>query len=211
MEKNCSRPLLANVLACANRVMSATAFFKEYIRNRKTIGAVVPSSPALARRITEAAEVWKAGRVLELGPGTGALTASIADSMPHTSDYLGIELNGDFAERLRVRFPSLRFANAAAQEFDFDSMMAPDERFDVIVSGLPWASFPSELQTAILDRVLPRLAPGGRFATFAYWGFHKLPAGRKFRELLHERLHGAETTRVVWGNVPPAFVYVARA
>ncbi len=191
--------------------MSAAAFFKEYIRNRKTIGAVAPSSPALARRITEAAEVWKAGRVLELGPGTGALTAAIAESMPSGSEYLGIELNAEFADQLRVRFPSLRFENAAAQEFDFNSMMGSADRFDVIVSGLPWASFPPRLQTVILDRVLPRLAPGGRFATFAYWGFHRLPGGRKFRALLHARLHGAETTRVVWGNVPPAFVYVARA
>jgi phosphatidylethanolamine/phosphatidyl-N-methylethanolamine N-methyltransferase len=191
--------------------MSAAAFFKEFIRNRKTIGAVAPSSPALARRIAEAAGVWEARHVLELGPGTGALTAAIADSMPHGSTYLGIELNSGFIERLRLRFPTLQFANAAAQEFDFDAIMAPDERFDVIVSGLPWASFPPGLQTAILDRVLPRLAPGGRFATFAYWGFHKLPAGRRFRALLHQRLHGAETTRVVWGNVPPAFVYVARA
>ena len=191
--------------------MSAAAFFKEYIRNRSTIGAVVPSSPALARRITEAAEVWRADRVLELGPGTGALTRAIADSMPHSCQYLGIELNGDFATRLRQQFPGLSFENAAAQEFDFDAVLEPDQRFDVIISGLPWASFPPALQTAILDRVLPRLAPGGRFATFAYWGFHKLPGGRKFRTLLHERLHGAETTRVVWGNVPPAFVYVARA
>lgn len=191
--------------------MSAAAFFKEFVRNRKTVGAIAPSSPALARRIAEAAGVWQARHVLELGPGTGALTAAIADSMPHGSRYLGIELNGEFAERLRVRFPALQFEKAAAQEFDFDGVVGPDERFDVIVSGLPWASFPPGLQTAILDRVLPRLAPGGRFATFAYWGFHKLPAGKRFRTLLHERLHGAETTRVVWGNVPPAFVYVARA
>lgn len=191
--------------------MSAAAFFKEYIRNRRTIGAVVPSSPALARRITEAAEVWRAARVLELGPGTGALTQAIADSMPRTCQYLGIELNDDFAKRLGRQFPGLRFENAAAQNFNFDAALEPDEQFDVIVSGLPWASFPPELQTAILDRVLPRLAPGGRFATFAYWGFHKLPGGQKFRSLLHDRLHGAETTRVVWGNVPPAFVYVARA
>ena len=60
--------------------MSAAAFFKEYIRNRKTIGAVAPSSPALACRIAEAAGVWEARHVLELGPGTGALTAAIADS-----------------------------------------------------------------------------------------------------------------------------------
>jgi len=191
--------------------MSGVAFFREYLKNWKTVGAVAPSSPALARRMAESGEVWKAGHVLELGPGTGSLTAAVADSMPHDSKYLGIELNTDFTGRLRQRFPSLRFENAGAQDFDFDAYLGPDERFDVIISGLPWAAFPVPFQKAILDHVLPKLAPGGRFVTFAYYGFHMLPAGIKFRRTLHERLHGTETSRVVWGNLPPAFVYVARA
>lgn len=190
--------------------MSAAAFFREYLRNRKTVGAVAPSSPALARRITEAAEVWRAGHILEIGPGTGAFTAAILDAMPREARYLGVELNGDFVVRLQQRFPKLRFENSPAQDFDFEGYLGQDGRFDVIVSGLPWASFPRPLQIAILDHVLPRLAPGGRFATFAYWGLHRLPRGRRFRALLHERLPGAETSRVVWVNLPPAFVYVAR-
>lgn len=191
--------------------MSGLAFFREYLRNWKTVGAVAPSSPALARRMAESGEVWKAGHVLELGPGTGSLTAAVADSMPHGAKYLGIELNPEFTTRLKRTFPGLRFEQAGAQDFDFDAYMGTDERFDVIISGLPWAAFPEPLQTAILDHVLPRLAPGGRFVTFAYYGFHKLPAGVKFRHTLHQRLHGTETSRVVWGNIPPAFVYVARA
>jgi phospholipid N-methyltransferase len=80
----------------------------------------------------------------------------------------------------------------------------------VVISGLPWASFPDSLQTAILDNVLTRLRPGGRFATFAYWGFHFLPKGRRFRNLLHSRLTGVESSRVLWANLPPAFIYVGR-
>lgn len=192
--------------------MSAAAFFKEYLKNWKTVGAVAPSSLALAKMMVEAAEVRRARSVLEIGPGTGAFTRAIANEMPGSADYLGIELNADFTRRLAAAFPKMRFANAPAQDFDFGSEAGHDSegRYDVIISGLPWAAFPRTLQTGILDHVLPHLAAGGRFATFAYWGFHLLPAARRFHHLLHERLPGVEVTRVVWRNLPPAMVYVAR-
>jgi phospholipid N-methyltransferase len=130
--------------------------------------------------------------------------------MPNGGRYLGIELNEAFVEKLRPQYPGFDFVHAAAQEFDLGSYGADKEPFDVIVSGLPWTAFPCELQEAILRNVLPHLAPGGRFATFAYWGFHHLPSGRQFRNLLHENLPGVETSRIVWANMPPAFVYVGR-
>ncbi len=190
--------------------MSASAFFHQFVRNWKTVGAVAPSSPALASRMMEAAEVGRARHVLELGPGTGAFTSAILDSMPHQSSYLGIELNEAFVTQLKPRFPSMDFRIAGAQEFDFPAYLAEREPFDVIVSGLPWTAFPRCLQEAILANVLPHLRDGGRFATFAYYGFHRLPSGQRFRGLLHERLPGVETSRVVWANMPPAFVYVGR-
>lgn len=190
--------------------MAADSFLQEFFRNWKTVGAVAPSSPALATRMMESAQVGQAAHVLELGPGTGAFTAAILDTMPHNCRYLGIELNGPFVERLRQGFPGLDFHQAGAQEFDFASYMKGREPFDVIVSGLPWTAFPRALQEAILGNVLPHLRPGGRFATFAYYGFHQMPGGRRFRQLLHQLLPGVESSRVVWGNLPPAFVYVAR-
>lgn len=190
--------------------MSAASFLKEFCRNWQTIGAVAPSSQALAERMMEATGVWQAQRVLELGPGTGAFTKAIAGSMPPEASYLGIELNDAFVQQLRGRFPGMRFECAGAQEFDFSQVLAPGEKFDVVVSGLPWTAFPRGLQQAILNNVLPHLAPGGCFATFAYWGFHQLPSGQRFRSLLHELTHGVDTTRVVWANLPPAFVYIAR-
>lgn len=158
----------------------------------------------------EAAGVWKASHVLELGPGTGAFTQVIRDSMPKGADYLGIEINAGFADQLRDRFQGMNFEVAGAQEFDFSTYLTGKPQFDVIVSGLPWTAFPRSLQQAILSNVLPNLADGGSFATFAYFGFHMLPSGRLFRRLLHERLHGVVTSPVVWGNLPPAFVYVGK-
>lgn len=186
-------------------------FLKEFVRNWETTGAVAPSSPALARRIAEAAKIRDARRVLELGPGTGALTEAVAESLPSGSEYLGLELNETFVKRLAERFPRLRFEAVPAQEFDFNRWPGSGESFDAVVSGLPWTAFPESLQQAILDHVLPRLRPGGIFVTFAYTGFHLLPKGRCFRNLLESRCYKLTTTATVWGNLPPAFVYVATA
>jgi phosphatidylethanolamine/phosphatidyl-N-methylethanolamine N-methyltransferase len=186
-------------------------FFKESLCNWKHTGAVAPSSPHLARRMVEAAGVDRATAVLELGHGTGAITHSIAHAMSPSARYLGLELNAIFVHRLRHQFPSLRFEEAAAQEFDFNGAGGSDGMFDSVVSGLPWTAFPESLQIAILDHVLPRLRPGGIFTTFAYMGFHWLPAGRHFRDLLADRCESLTTTPTVWRNMPPAFVYAARA
>ena len=188
--------------------MSASTFAREFVKNWKTVGAIAPSSEALAHRMVEAANVPHARRVLELGPGTGAFTGVIKDCLPHSGNYLGIEMNEAFVATLTERFHGFEFATAAAQEFDFDSYLPEGEAFDSIISGLPWTAFPADLQRAILDHVIKRLAPGGCFATFAYFGFHKLPGGQRFRELLTQQPGRLRTTSVVWGNVPPAFVYV---
>jgi len=191
--------------------MSASTFVREFFRSWKTTGAILPSSTALAHRIIESANVPSARRVLELGPGTGAFTEVIKDCLPHTSSYLGLELNERFVETLQGRFPGFDFVAAPAQEFDFDRYLASgEEGFDAIVSGLPWTAFPEGLQVEILSHVLPRLVPGGCFATFAYWGFHHLPRGRHFRALLKQQPGRFRVTSVVWGNVPPAFVYVVQ-
>ena len=183
-------------------------FFREFISNWQTTGAVAPSSEGLARRMMKAARVAEAQCLLELGPGTGAFTRQIQKTLPQAARYLGLDMNPAFIASLRGQFPMLRFEQAAAQDFDYESFLS-GAGFDAIVCGLPWTAFPETLQTAILERAFAVLKPGGIFATFAYTGFHRLPRGQKFCELLTSRCSRLETTTTVWRNIPPAFVYVA--
>jgi phospholipid N-methyltransferase len=78
------------------------------------------------------------------------------------------------------------------------------------VSGLPWAGFAATRQTRILDAVVASLRPGGWFTTFAYVHAAGWPPGRRFRRLLEARFSEVERSRVVWKNLPPAFVYRCR-
>ncbi|MBK8092332.1 MAG: methyltransferase domain-containing protein [Verrucomicrobiaceae bacterium] len=189
--------------------MSARSFLRESCRNWKTVGAVAPSSQNLADLMMKSCAIRDARKILELGPGTGAFTQAISEFMSADARYLGLEVNEAFVQQLRTRFPAMRFEHAGAQEFDLGAAEFAGG-FDAVISGLPWAAFPEGLQRAILGNVLPHLAPNGLFVTFAYYGFHQLPAGRHFRELLESLLPDVHMTEIVWGNVPPAFVYVGR-
>ena len=155
------------------------------------------------------AKIHQARNVLELGPGTGALTHAIRGRLAPGSSYLGIERNTAFVQQLTGDFPELSFTASSIEEYDLDQhCQNTGGQFDAVVSGLPWTTFPESLQTQILDHVLPRIAPGGRFVTFAYTGFHLLPSGQRFRSLLKRRLARVSTTPTIWVNVLPAFVYV---
>jgi phospholipid N-methyltransferase len=184
-------------------------FFREFCTNWRHTGAVLPSSRALAGRVVELAGVCRAERVLELGPGTGPFTREIAGRLKPGARYLGLEINPSFVSTLNGNFPDLRFECTAAQEYDFDQFLDEEEHFDSIVSGLPWTAFPHDLQVAILDHAMGRLRPGGRLVTFAYAGFHLLPTGQHFADLLRSRSARLERSRTVWPNLPPAFIYSA--
>lgn len=160
--------------------------------------------------LVDSAKIVSAKYVLELGPGTGPITSVIAESLSPDGYYLGLEMNSGFVKTLRNNFPSMQFEAVPAQSYDFDLFLGRDNDFDAIVSGLPWTAFPESLQIAILDHVMARLKPGGLFVTFAYSGFHLLPSGRRFRNLLSSRFETLDTTPTVWKNFPPAFVYVAK-
>ena len=81
---------------------------------------------------------------------------------------------------------------------------------DVIISGLPWASFPTELQNEVLGTIFNSLAPGGVFTTFAYLQGFLMKGAHRFRALLKDKFDQVETSKTVWRNFPPAFVYRCR-
>ena len=184
-------------------------FFRQYLSNPGVTGAIAPSSRFLARCIVDAAAIEPGKRVLELGPGNGAFTGEVVRALGGTGSYLGIDINPMFIASLQRRFTSLSFVAGDAATYDFSQYCKANGAFDAVVSGLPWAAFPQSLQVSILEQVLPQVTEQGTFVTFAYLGLHLKPAGRGFRRLLHSYFAQVSTTSTVWGNLPPAFVYIA--
>lgn len=148
--------------------------------------------------------------VVELGPGTGPFTAEIQRRLDGRGHHLAVELNAPLAGLLAQRFPKVDVVRADAARLPSLLRERGLPHADVVVSGLPWAAFPQDLQEHLMSALTSVLAPGGAFTTFSYIHAIPLTAARRFRSLLADRFEEVVPGRTVWRNAPPAFVFNAR-
>jgi phospholipid N-methyltransferase len=191
------------------------SFLRQFILNPGDIGAIAPSSPALAARMVAAVDFDKADAVLEYGPGTGAFTGAILSKLRPTAKFVAIELNPSYSDILRKRFPLAKYPQARIVNDSATNVakickaegLGEGACVDAVISGLPWASFPEELQDALLGEMLKVLRPGGVFVTFGYHIGTLLPAGKRFYAKSKRLFAHVDRSELVWLNLPPAFVF----
>ena len=96
-------------------------------------------------------------RVLDLGCGTGHLTAEIADAVGPSGEVVGIDRSAEMVREARETYPDLSFQRADARSFH------AREPFDAVFSNaaLHWISEMD--QNRVLAGVADALDPGGRF------------------------------------------------
>lgn len=202
-------------------------FFREYIRHFHTTGAVLPSGRFLAAALTRFVGNHADGprRILEVGPGTGAVTRWIVRGMGAEDRLDLVELNGAFVRQLERRFqtePAFRAVADRARIHHCPIEELPGgESYDVIVSGLPLNNFSAADVERILTVLTDRLAPEGMLSFFEYIAVRPVRAmlsGRAERARLRaigltmrSVLKHHEIRRdAVWLNVPPAWVHHLR-
>jgi phospholipid N-methyltransferase len=184
--------------------------FKAFLRHPTGIGAILPSSAALARMMVAELELPQATAVAEIGPGTGPFTRELLRLLPPDCHFFTVERDAKIHAEFTSRFPEVRAHCRCAGELADILREEGIDGVDALVSGLPWAAFPATLQTEIMTAIVAALRPGGRFVTFAYLQGLPLPAGRRFRRCLEQHFREVRTSPVVWRNVPPALVYRCR-
>jgi phosphatidylethanolamine/phosphatidyl-N-methylethanolamine N-methyltransferase len=191
--------------------MTGTIFFRQFLRSPRSIGAVMPSSPALARVMLAPIDFPSARAIVELGPGTGAFTREIVPRLFPGCRYLGIDLNHRFVQGLMREFPRLAFVHGNV--IDLDEILGKHRigKVDAIVCGLPWATLPVSLQETVFSAMRTALRPQGLFVTFGYLQSLVLPGAQALRRRLQGEFAHVRRTSPVWGNVPPAFAYICRA
>ncbi|HUF63931.1 MAG TPA: hypothetical protein VMN36_17765 [Verrucomicrobiales bacterium] len=191
-------------------LMERLAFFRSFLGNPSTIGAVSPSSRVLARAMVEGCSMESAETVVELGPGTGAFTRLILDRIGPATTFFALELDPNHARILRRKFRGVQvYEDSAAKLIEYLGQHRK-ANVDYIVSGLPWANFPGRAQGQLLAAIQTALAPAGVFVTFAYAHACWLSQAKQFRRDLSARFGCVETSPIVWRNLPPAFVYRCR-
>jgi phosphatidylethanolamine/phosphatidyl-N-methylethanolamine N-methyltransferase len=184
----------------------AVRFLKEFVSKPQEIGAIAPSSPALARAVVRSIDWGLVRVVVEYGPGLGAITAEIL-TRTEGKDFFAVELNEAYADRFRRSFPEVRLYRDSVANVAAIAAEHGVEAVDCVISGLPWAIFSEAVQDELLDATFEILREGGQFVTFAYMHGLALPAGRRFRRKLGRRFRKVDRSGIVWRNTPPAVVY----
>ena len=197
------------------------AFFRQFRDQFETTGAIAPSGKSLATALCQPLrERPGSRRILEIGPGTGAVTNAIVTHLRPGDSLDMVEINEPFAEGLRTRFATRPdWSRVAAQctvhHCDLDSFDGGP--FDLVISGLPFNNFPTDLVHRLIDRSLDLLADGGSMTYFEY--LYVRPVRRRVGKRpdrlrltrIDERLrrryeqHGGTLKRVML-NIPPACV-----
>ena len=187
-----------------------STLFWEFLKHPARVGACCPSSRTLCREITSSIGLEKADMIAELGPGTGVITEAIRRKLKPGARFAAVELDEKLASGIEARFADVTVIRGCASQLEEMLSSRSLPRADVVISGLPFAIFPDELQEKILRGVVRSLAPGGVFATFTYVQGRILPAGIRFRRKLESAFPEVTTSPIVWSNMPPAFIYRCR-
>jgi len=175
-------------------------FLRRFLEEPGRVGSIVPSSRFLCNHMLKQVNWQKVGVIVELGPGTGAFTKVICRKKRPEAHYLLVERDPQFRSMLRTRFPGVEIREEAMHLNDYLAQLGVQQA-DVIISGLPFANFPVELRTSILDAVKSALAPGGLFITFQY--------SLQLQNELQARFPQVEVNFTLL-NIPPAFIYTCR-
>jgi phosphatidylethanolamine/phosphatidyl-N-methylethanolamine N-methyltransferase len=225
-------------------------FWRQFRDDYNSTGAVLPSGRALARalsryvreHVVEALRSqirrgedsdsavseklpYVTRRILEVGPGTGAVTAQIIHDM-RAGDRLDlVERNDQFVAHLRERMamaePFRSAADRIALLHALVEELPDDQQYDLIISGLPLNNFSIESVRQIMNKFRRLLAPGGTLSFFEYVAIRRIkslissrPERQRLRDLgrlLHGVLKSNELGRdLVLANVPPAWVHHVR-
>ncbi|HKQ45864.1 MAG TPA: rRNA adenine N-6-methyltransferase family protein [Rhizomicrobium sp.] len=175
-------------------------FLRALIARPKDVGAVMPSSPALAEAIARQIDSTT-GPVLETGPGTGVISqAVLARGIPADQLTL-VEYDEELAQHLARRFPQAHVIQGDA--FDLDRTLGARHGgpFCAIVSGIPLLNHSMAMRLAYMDGLVKRLMPGAPIIQFSYGPHAPVVPPDGYR---------AVHVATVFANIPPAKVWVYR-
>ena len=186
----------------AAKVMEQVRFIGALAKSPKTVGAVAPTSrktaELMASNITRPTKL----PVLELGPGTGAITNAILHHGVAEKDLFAVEYDPRFCRQLRARLPQAHVIEGNA--FDLDEALGKhcDQEFDCVISGLPLLNYESAMRQQFLEGALKRLPLGRPLVQFSY--------GTRAPIEVNNPDIQVEKSRWVLMNLPPSRVWTYR-
>ena len=195
--------------------MSLRIFAAEALADFATTAAISPSSSHLASAMLEPLPLAKARIAVELGAGTGAITGALLNELPPAAELLVFEINRRFFNHLKRKFPDPRLVliNSSAENLDLELRRRGHTRVDAVVSSLGLGLMPERERHSLFKRLLPFLHEKAALTQYQYIHCMQFENGRlrrlNLRPLLR-RYFGSVQSKIIWRNLPPAFVFTCR-
>ncbi len=184
------------------RLDDEVSFLRSWFERPLSTGAVTPSGKILARTMARYVDPHSEGPVVELGPGTGAVTEALVEAGVAPSRLVLVEFNPKFCRILRKRYPEATLVQGDAYSLRrlLETLLLQPAA--AVVSGLPLVTKPIKMRLRLIRDAFDLMLPGAPFVQFTYSVASPLP----------RRLGGfsAEASERIWMNLPPARVWVYR-
>ena len=184
------------------RLDDEVRFLRSWIEKPLHVGAVMPSGRLLARTMAQYVDAEGPGPVVELGPGTGAITSALIERGVEQKRLVLVEYNPSFCALLRDRYPQAKVVQGDAYTLRDTLWNVLGAPAGAVVSGLPLVTKPMLTRVRLIRDAFAVLANGGPFIQFTYSVVPPIP----------KSLPGVSTeaSERIWMNLPPARVWVYR-
>jgi phospholipid N-methyltransferase len=174
-------------------------YLKELFKKENKVGSVTPSSRFLVKKMVAPIDFDKAEVIVEFGPGTGVITLELLKKMKPTARLYIFEINKEFIDSLKA-IPDKRMSVIEDSAEKLMEYLEKDgiHHVDYVVSSLPLAIIPRDIEYNILRAASKALKKGGAYIQFQY----SLASRKKLKEIFHSiRINFTPI------NIPPAFVF----
>ncbi len=183
------------------RLDDEVRFLRSWIEKPLRMGAVMPSSKVLARAVARYVDIHSDGPVVELGPGTGAITDALIAHGVAEKRLVLVEFDPGFCALLNERYPQATVIQGDAYNLD-QTLAELKEPAAAMVSGLPLVTKPMMIRMKLMRDAFLKMEAGAPFIQFTYSVAPPIP----------KSLPGIHTqaSERIWMNLPPARVWVYR-
>jgi phospholipid N-methyltransferase len=148
------------------QVRERQLFFQQALRDLHEVGSVVPSSQATAKAMTAAfRRRTSPARVLEVGAGTGPITARLVREL-RPGDFLDVyEINPDYSAFLARRFEQEDTFSGVKDQVALHTAdvleIEKAPQYDYIISAVPFTAFPAPAVADFFETYRQILKPNG--------------------------------------------------